>query len=86
VEIEKKQHELKIKSDLDHFKLLTIYIEKHKNLFWIVVILMFINVIFSISTPLILNYVIEIIEIDNEELLNQLNLNGALLGFGVVAF
>ena len=86
MEIEKKQHELKIKSDLDHFKLLTIYIEKHKNLFWIVVILMFINVIFSISTPLILNYVIEIIEINNEEALTRLNLNAAILGFGAVAF
>ncbi len=47
---------------------------------------MFINVIFSISTPLILNYVIEIIEIDNEELLTRLNLNAAILGFGAVAF
>lgn len=86
MEIEKKQNGLKIKSDLDHFKLLTIYIEKHKNLFWIVVILMVINVIFSISTPLILNYVIEAIEINNEEALTRLNLNAAILGFGAVAF
>jgi len=86
MEVEREYEELKIESDVDHFKLLTIYIGKHRKLFWIIVFLMFINVIFSITAPLILNYVIEIIEIDNEELLNQLNLNGALLGFGVVAF
>ncbi len=33
MKVEKNMNELKIKSDLDHFKLLTIYIGKHKNYF-----------------------------------------------------
>jgi len=72
-------------SDINQFRLVTLYLSRHLRIFVSVILLMILNVSLAMASPLILNYVVEIVDINLKGGQATLNVQVTVIAYIVFA-